>query len=77
MRAYMRACVNACVHVTICKHLIGEERVKCASRPKWAPSLTAFLVCNAVKTTAVVFTDPSGGTSYVVFVSLARMQNGE
>ena len=40
--------------------MIGEGRVKWAPRPKWAPSVTAFLVCTAVKTTVVVFTDPSG-----------------
>ena len=33
---------------------------KVAPRPMWAPSVTAFLVCNAVKTTVVVFTYPSG-----------------
>ena len=27
-------------------------------QPKWAPSVTAFLVSNAVKATVVVFTDP-------------------
>ncbi len=32
-------------------------------RPKWAPSVTAFLVCNAVKATVVVFTDPPGDTT--------------
>ena len=39
--------------------MIGEGRVKWAPRAKWAPSVTAFLVCNAVKTTVVVFSNPS------------------
>ena len=30
-----------------------------APRPKWAPSVTAYLVCNAVKETVAVFIDPS------------------
>ena len=31
-----------------------------APRPNCAPSVTAFLVCNAVKATVLVFTDPPG-----------------
>ena len=39
-----------------------EGRVKWTPRPKWVPSVTAFLVCNAVKATVAVFTDPPGDT---------------
>ena len=41
---------------------VREGWVKWAPQPKWAPSVTAFLVCNAVKATVVVFTDPPGDT---------------
>ena len=39
-------------------HNIGEGRIKWASRPKSAPSVIAFLVYYAVKSTVVVFIDP-------------------
>ena len=58
--------------------LLGGGRVNWASRPKWAPFVIAFLVCNAIKATVIVFTDPSGDViQRRICFFLARMQNGD
>ena len=41
--------------------LMGRGRAgKVGPQPEWALTVTAFLVCNPVEATVVVFTDPSG-----------------
>ena len=56
----MAGCDRRCT--TTVTATAGEGRVKWAPRPKWVPTVTAFLACNAVKATIVVFTDPPGDT---------------
>ena len=57
--------------------MVGEGRVKWVPWPKWAPSVTAFLVCNVVKATVVVSTDTPGDIAQRRICFFEANENGE